>query len=83
MASWKERTSPIEVGDPVAYSARWLRSIGAHTGELPQMRGVVTGIEPVGAKLQATVDWGDGLAPVKVLTENLRRVNERGIPDRD
>jgi hypothetical protein len=83
MPSWKERTNPVAVGDPVAYSPRWLRSIGADQGELLHQRGVVTAIESVGDRRMATVDFGDGLAPIKLPAENLRRVDGRGIPDRD
>lgn len=84
MPSWKERTtSPVEVGDPVAYSPHWLRSIGARAGELLQQRGVVTAIESAGDRRMATVDFGDGLAPIKLPAENLVRVADRGLAARD
>lgn len=78
MAPWKERTSPLAVGDPVQYSTHWLRAIHATTGELPQARGVVTELKEVGKKTVATVDFQDGLAPMKVLVSNLSRAKERG-----
>lgn len=77
--SWQERTSPIKVGDPVRFSPDWLRSIRAAAGELPRMRGVVTEINPVGRSAMATVDWQDGLAPMKVPVQALRPVAVREV----
>jgi hypothetical protein len=76
--SWQFRTSPISVGDPVRFSTHWLRSIHATTGDLPHARGVVTELKQVGKKTVATVDFHDGLAPMKVLVSNLSRVAARG-----
>lgn len=47
------------------------------------MRGIVTELKQVGTKMMATIDWNDGLSPMKVLTENLHRVTARGVADRD
>jgi hypothetical protein len=77
MASWKERASKIKVGDRVAYSAKWLRLIGADTTHVAQQRGTVIEINPFRSKLQATVDFHDGLPPLKILTDDLSRVTER------
>jgi hypothetical protein len=76
--SWQERTSPLVIGDPVRFSAGWLRAIRATGGDLPRMRGIVTGLEQVGTTTVATVDWQDGLAPMKLPAHSLCRVAARG-----
>ena len=72
---WQERQhNGIEVGDMVRYRAGFLRSIGVHTGLLPQARGKVTELEPIGRSLVlAVVDWGDDEVPPKVNVKNLER----------
>ena len=59
------------LGDRVAYSAAWLRSVGEIAGELPQLRGTITALKPIGQRELATIDW-DG--PSKVMTCNLAHV---------
>ncbi len=65
------RSKQIQVGDRVAYSVQWLRSIGCYSGDLPQARGVVTGIQQRGGLELATVDWGTEDIPARVLISNL------------
>jgi hypothetical protein len=50
-------TVEVEVGDKVAFSATWLRSIGAYTGPLPFARGEVTAIRDCGSVKIAAVAW--------------------------
>ena len=64
----------VQRGDRVAYSAAFLRSIGCQTGELPQVRGVVTAVQPLGDRQLVTIDWGTDAAPAKVMACNLARV---------
>lgn len=81
--SWTSRTQPIKVGDQVAVSARFLRSIGCYTGDLPQARGVVKELKQVGDVTIAVVDWGKWEVEPKILAKNLSRVTARGIMDHD
>ena len=82
--TWAERTSKISVGDQVAVSRRFLRSINCYTGDLANARGTVTELKKVGEILVATVDWqGWDVAP-RILAGNLSRVTkERGVMDVD
>ena len=71
----------IEVGSTVAYAAKFLRSIGEFTGDMPAVRGKVTALQPVGASLVlAVIDWGIGSElPTKVNTKNLVLVSDNGM----
>jgi hypothetical protein len=40
---------------------------------------VVAEFKEVGTKPAATVDWQDGLAPIRVLINNLSRITARGV----
>ena len=64
----------IKIGDRVAYSAQWLRSIGCCTGDLPAARGVVTAIQQLGSLQLATVDWGTDEIPARAAVCNLALV---------
>jgi hypothetical protein len=68
-------TGPLAVGDKVAYSADFLRSVGAYTGPLGTARGTITALEPFsrGAIMLATVDWHNPEIPPKVNVKNLQR----------
>ena len=63
----------IEVGDMVAFSAGFLRSIGEYTGKLPLAMGTVVDVKDYGSLSVATIDWGDDDVPVKVNSKNLVR----------
>lgn len=78
--SWTERTQPIQVGDTVAYAAAFLRSIGYHSGEMPQTRGQVTALVPVGKDvLLAEIAWDLPDLPNRVNVKNLARVRGLGL----
>ena len=69
--------SKIEVGDRVAYSAKFLRSIDAYIGEFPFARGTVIEIVPLGDDiLLATINWHNIFAGEKVNVKNLRKVSD-------
>jgi len=63
----------IKIGDRVRYSARFLRSIAAYTGDLGHARGVVRELHQLGRRgcTLATVDWRDGDIPRRVNVANL------------
>ena len=63
-------------GARVAYSARFLRSIGAYTGVLPFARGRVADVSDSGI---VTVDWENDFAnevPKRILASNLVLVSD-------
>ena len=62
-----------KVGDRIAYSVQWLRSIGIYGGDLPAARGTVMEIHKLGERKLATIQWepnADEL-PARVMTCNL------------
>jgi hypothetical protein len=63
----------ISIGDKVAYSAKFLRSIGEVTGTLAHGRGVVTAIKKYGDVSLAVIVW-DCYAPERVNVSNLAKV---------
>lgn len=82
--TWQSRTSPIRIGDRVAYSRRFLQSIACFTGDMPQGRGTVKELVPLGETTLAVIDWHGMDLPEKVNVKNLSRVTpERGVIDMD
>jgi hypothetical protein len=63
----------LAVGDRIAYSARFLKSIGAQTGELPQLRGEIRGFKKMGAKTLVDIVWDDG-SDSRALVGNIAKV---------
>lgn len=63
------------VGDKVAYSIQFLKSIGMSHSEMAHARGVITALTPFGGKgnALASIEW-DREMPGKVLTSNLAKV---------
>ena len=64
----------LQIGDKVAYSASFLRSIGCFTGDMPHTRGIITDIQPIGERQLVTVNWDCEDIPPKVISANLARV---------
>lgn len=64
----------FKVGDNVAYSVQWLRSIGESHGDLARARGKVTDLRPLGKRTLVTIDWNDDRIPPKVIDANLAKV---------
>ena len=79
--TWAARSSTIQVGDKVAYSASWLRSTGQMAGDIGHARGVVTGLKVLSEDVVlAEVDWGgDPEVPTKINVKNLARVRGKGF----
>ena len=78
--SWSQRALPVKAGDEVCYSAAFLRSVGAYTGDMPHARGVVTGVETLGGEIVlANVTWDIEGLPERVNVKSLSRVSERGV----
>lgn len=72
----KEKDEPIKVGDAVAYSKQFLRSISCFTGDLPFARGRVTALIPLGTEITlAEIDWGQPDIPTRVNVKNLVEVS--------
>jgi hypothetical protein len=64
----------VEVGDRVAYSVQWLRSVGMRQSPLAHARGVVVELEPLGSSTLARIDWNDTDVPARVNVANLAKV---------
>ena len=80
--SWTERTQPVKVGDTVAYSKAFLQSTGQITGEVPQAKGKVTALTPIGTELVlAEVEWDRPDLPARVNVKNLCKVGSRAYGD--
>jgi hypothetical protein len=79
--TWTRRTSPIKVGDRVAYSAAFLRSISCFAGDIPHGRGTVIALHPVCPEvILAEINWaGNADLPAKVNVRSLCRVQDRGF----
>ena len=72
--NWTQRTRSIQVGDTVAYSRQFLRSIACHTGDMPRAKGKVTALVPVGKEVMlAEIDWDRPDLPRRVNVKNLCR----------
>jgi hypothetical protein len=67
--------SQIAVGNRVAYSVQWLRSVGMRQSYLARARGVVVGFEPLGSSTLARIDWNDPDVPTRVNVANLAKVS--------
>ena len=68
----------IKIGDRVAYSSAWLRSVGIYSGILPFARGTVESLKVLSPRcIIATIDWGvadQEEVPPRVNTANLTRL---------
>ena len=66
------RTFTVEIGDKVAYSAKWLRDTGQVAGDIGHARGVVVALEsPTPDWTLATIQWDKGDFPDRVNVANL------------
>ena len=70
------KSKPLAVGDRVAYSGRFLRSIGVFTGDMPHARGEVAKLTPLGETTLADIDWKNAELPPRVNVANLCRVGD-------
>jgi hypothetical protein len=64
----------VVVGDKVAYSVQFLRSIGCQAGDLPFARGVVKDVVMFGVNQLVTIEWDIPNIPPKVMAFNLAKV---------
>lgn len=72
--------SELAIGDHVAYSADFLRSICCYTGDIPAARGIITALKPLGTRVTiATVEWDREDIPAKVITTNIAKVGSLGF----
>ena len=67
-------TFTVQIGDRVAYSAKWLRDTGQVAGDIGHARGVVVALEsPTPDWTLATIQW-NGDFPDTVNVANLAKV---------
>lgn len=64
----------LKAGDRVAYSAAFLRSIGAQTGDAGFVRGTYQGEQKVGQRMFARVLWDGDDEPKLVCRPNIAPV---------
>ena len=64
----------IKTGDTVAYSVKFLRSIGEVSGPLPFARGTVAELKSYSGVTLATINWNDPYIPEMVNVVNLTTV---------
>jgi hypothetical protein len=77
--SWEGRARALQVDDTVAYTPAWLRSTGTYSGDLPQAKGKVLGLQAISPDVTlAEIEWDRPNLPAKVNVRNLCRVNSRG-----
>ena len=71
----KTKTPKFSIGDKVAYSVQFLKSIGESHGDMAQGRGAVKSIKSYGNTASPLVlieiDWNIGDLPAKVAAPNL------------
>lgn len=73
------RHTALQLGDRVAYSSRFLKNTGQHTGDIPLARGTITQFIPMGNARLAQIAWDRKDIPEKVLDSNLSRVATDGV----
>ena len=69
----------FQLGDRVAYCAKFLRSIGCQTGSMPFARGRVIGMRHHAGATLAAVAWNDPAMPDSVNVANLIPVAGIGL----
>lgn len=70
----KSKTPEFKVGDKVAYSVQWLKSVGMVHTPYAHGRGIVTGTKPFGDAVLVSIDWKAGEGAPRVLAANLAHV---------
>ena len=71
----------LKIGDKVAYSAKFLRSVGAFCGPMGFARGKIIGIKALSSECQiATIEWDkDADMPQKVNVANIAKVGSSAM----
>lgn len=69
-----KRTPTFNVGDKVAYSVQWLKSVGMSHSDYARARGEVTDVRALGGSPLITVEWSDPDIPARILAANLAHV---------
>lgn len=64
----------VAIGDKVAYSVQFLRSIGMSHSDMAQARGMVTEVSELGSLKLARIDWNGADMPERVNVQNLAKV---------
>lgn len=70
----KRKKMKLKIGDNVAYSVQFLRSICMSHSEMAHARGVITGIKKFGSRTElAEIEWKNADMPQKVNVKNLAK----------
>lgn len=70
----QKQMSRLKIGDKIAYSVQFLRSIGMSHSDIARARGIITSLRTVGETILAEIDWHDEEIPARVNVKNLTRV---------
>jgi hypothetical protein len=74
--SWAEKSRAIQMGDVVAYTATFLRSISCYKGDMSRVKGTVTALVELGrGSTLAEIERNLPDLPGRVHAANLCRVN--------
>lgn len=69
-----KKTLDFKVGDRVAYSVQWLKSVGMVHTDYAHGRGIVTDVKAFGDSALVSIDWKEGAGANRVLAANLAHV---------
>lgn len=81
--NWVIRTSPFRAGDNIAYSKRFLQSIGCHIGGMASARGRVAAIEQEDGAIVARIEWNAPNLPERVDVKHLSLVKNGVVLEHD
>ena len=70
----KYKTPKFEIGDRVAYSVQFLKSIGMSHSVMGLAKGIVSGLTPFSNGFLVSITWTKADLPEKVLDANLAKV---------
>jgi hypothetical protein len=68
------KTPEFKIGDRVAYSVQWLKSVGMSHSSYAHGRGIVTDVKPCGGMTLVSIDWKAGEGAPRVNAANLAHV---------
>jgi ribosomal protein L21E len=70
----RSKVPTFSVGDKVAYSVQWLKSVGMVHTPYAHARGIVTEVKSFGGMVLVSIDWKQGEGAERVNAYNLAHV---------
>ena len=68
------RTPDFQIGDKVAYSVQFLKSVGMSHSDMAHARGVIVGFTTLWETKLVSIEWDRGELPYRVNAHNLAKV---------